>query len=269
MVRVETCNTLADASSALGARSRYIGGGTLLMRRVNYGYQGFDHIVRTREDLTSISERDGRIRIGAGVTMAGIISARETEFLAPVARSVGGPAIRAMGTVGGNLFAPHPYGDFATALLALEARVELVGGGEEDIERFLAQRFEPHTAGRGLVAAVSVARPQPGSFSYLKVTRVKPRGASVLAIAAHLNLEGPRVSQARLAFGAMGDRPLRAKAAEAALRGATLDAAGIAPALAVASDGLEPPDDALASAWYRRQVAPVHLRRLLLLERQS
>ena len=42
----------------------------------------------------------------------------------------------------------------------------------------------------------------------------------------------------------------------------------ILAALAVATEGLEPPDDALASAWYRRQVAPVHLRRLLLDEEQ-
>ena len=51
---------------------------------------------------------------------------------------------------------------------------------------------------------------------------------------------------------------------ERALEGASLDAHGIAPALAVATEGLNPPDDPLASGWYRREVAPVHLRRLLL-----
>jgi len=62
----------------------------------------------------------------------------------------------------------------------------------------------------------------------------------------------------------MGPTPLRAKAAEAALNGATLDEAGIAQALAVATDGLSPVDDALASGWYRREVAPVHLKRLII-----
>ena len=42
-------------------------------------------------------------------------------FLKPVAKSIGGPAIRNMATVGGNLFARYPYGDFAVALLALDA----------------------------------------------------------------------------------------------------------------------------------------------------
>ena len=62
----------------------------------------------------------------------------------------------------------------------------------------------------------------------------------------------------------MGPHPLRAKRVEAALEGAELSESGIAAALAAATDGLEPADDALASAWYRREVAPVHLRRLLL-----
>ena len=48
-----------------------------------------------------------------------ILANRELALLHPAARSVGGPAVRAQATVGGNLFAPPPYGDFAAALLAL------------------------------------------------------------------------------------------------------------------------------------------------------
>jgi CO/xanthine dehydrogenase FAD-binding subunit len=40
--------------------------------------------------------------------------------------------------------------------------------------------------------------------------------------------------------------------------------AGIAPALAAAAEGTSPATDALASAWYRREVVAIHLRRLLL-----
>ena len=97
-----------------------------------------------------------------------------------------------------------------------------------------------------------------------KVTRVHPKGISVLSIAAQLPLASGRVTGARIAYGAMGPTPLRAKAAERALEGRSLDAAGIAPALAVAADGTSPADDAIASAWWRREILPVHLRRLLL-----
>jgi CO/xanthine dehydrogenase FAD-binding subunit len=57
---------------------------------------------------------------------------------------------------------------------------------------------------------------------------------------------------------------MRVPAVERALEGKTLDANGIAQALAVAAEGTSPVDDAIASAWYRKEVLPVHLRRLLL-----
>jgi CO/xanthine dehydrogenase FAD-binding subunit len=115
------------------------------------------------------------------------------------------------------------------------------------------------------VASVAIARPAgPDAFRFRKVSRVKPKGISVLSIVAHLPLSGGRIAGARVAYGAMAPIPVRAKAVERALEGQTLDEAGIAPALAVAAEGTAPADDAIASAWYRREVLPVHLRRLLL-----
>ncbi len=261
MLTVETYDTLAEAANAVRDRSHFLAGGTLVMRGVNYGDQSFDRIIRTRDpSICDIRPDGGGIRIGAGVTMAKIAAATETAFLAPVARIIGGPAIRNMATVGGNLFARHPFGDFAGALLALDATVHMADGGQTAIESFLANRDNA----RGLVAAVSVARPTGDGFRFVKVTRVKPRGAAVMSISALLPRQAGRLSNARIVFGGMGKTPLRAKAAETALEGVTLDQAGIDRALAVATDGLDPPTDTLASDWYRREVAPVHLRRLLL-----
>jgi CO/xanthine dehydrogenase FAD-binding subunit len=61
----------------------------------------------------------------------------------------------------------------------------------------------------------------------------------------------------------MGAHPLRGTGAERVLEGATLDPATIARAAAAAAEGLTPPTDALATTWYRREVAGVHLKRLL------
>ncbi|MEL7172757.1 MAG: FAD binding domain-containing protein [Pseudomonadota bacterium] len=260
MLSVETHPTLADAARAMGDRRRYMGGGTLVMRDANYGAPAFDAILRTTDPaLGEVRREGGGLFVGAGVTMAQIMAAPELSFLAAAARAVGGPAVRNVATLGGNLFAPAPYGDLATALLALDARVRMVDGGEQDMERFLAGRDRA-----GLVAGVSLTPPERDAFRFLKVSRVKPKGVSVLSIAACLPRPAGRIAGARIAFGAMGPTPLRAKRAEAALEGARLDAEGIAPALAVATEGLAPADDAIASAWYRREVAPVHLGRLLL-----
>jgi CO/xanthine dehydrogenase FAD-binding subunit len=101
------------------------------------------------------------------------------------------------------------------------------------------------------------------AFRFLKVARVRPKGVSVLSIAAHLPQSAGRISGARIAYGAMGPTPLRAKAVERVLEGRSLDAATIAAAKAAALEGTQPATDAIASEWYRREVLPVHLGRLL------
>ena len=194
---------------------------------------------------------------GASVTMSGIVASRDLAFLAPAARAVGGPAIRNMATVGGNICAPHPYGDLTVALLALDGQVTLSDGGTVALETWLTERT-------GLIRSVSVLRPSGDAFRFRKVSRVKPKGIAVMSMAAHLTRSAGRLSGVRVAYGAMGPDPVRVTAVERALEGASLDPAGIQPALAAATEGLNPPDDSLASSWYRREVAPVHLRRLLL-----
>lgn len=262
-VKVETYDRTEEAARALASSrsAKFFGGGTLVMRAVNAGDQSFDTIIRLRDPSfrTIRAEGDG-IVIGAGATMAAVAANRDLAFLAPVARIVGGPAIRNMATVGGNLFAPTPYGDFTVALLALDATVH-TGDAAMPIEQFLGQRDSTHA----IVTSVSFALPGEGKFRFLKVSRVKPKGISVLSLAAVLE-EGAdgTVASARIALGCMADRPIRAKAAERALLGQKRTKEGIAPALALANEGTSPATDAIASAWYRAEVLPVHLGRLLL-----
>ena len=130
------------------------------------------------------------------------------------------------------------------------------------IETFLAGR----DGSRAIVTSVSFTLPKADSFRFLKVSRVKPKGVSVLSIAAVLEQAADgTVSSARIALGCMADRPMRAKAAEKALAGQDADrgrhrgGAGRRRPKAP-----RPITDPIASAWYRAEVLPVHLGRLLL-----
>jgi xanthine dehydrogenase small subunit len=266
-VTVKTFATPTEAAAALSDRSaRYIGGGTLVMRALNEGDVSIATIVRLEDrSLTQIRASGARITIGAGVTLSQILRERELSFLHAPARLIGGPAVRTNATVGGNLFAPAPYGDLAVALLALDATVSVMSGyGARDmaLEEFLASRDRTPGA---LVLSVTCDRPSsPEAFRFRKVARVKPKGVSVLSIAVSLSAVGGRVSGPRIAYGAMAPTAIRAKAAERALEGKTLDESGVAAATAAAAEGTSPANDAIASAWYRREVVGVHLRRLLL-----
>lgn len=260
---LKTVATAREAGEALRhAGTRYLGGGTLTVRAANEGDLSFSTLVRATDPaLSLITVSEGRATIGASTTMARIAAHPELSVIAPAARAVGGPAVRNMATVGGNLFAASPYGDFTVALVALGATVHL-GGENLSIDDFLAGR---DTFGAQAIAtAVSFAMPESG-LRFAKVSRIKPKGISVLSIAAVLDLAADgRVARASIGLGCMADRPMRARAAEKALVGAVLTEEGIAPALAVAGEATAPITDAIGSAWYRSEVLPVHLGRLLL-----
>jgi CO/xanthine dehydrogenase FAD-binding subunit len=266
-VTVKSFASSGEAAAALSSdrSARYLGGGTLVMRALNEGDVSIATVVRASDQaLMRIDASGSRVSIGAGVTFARILAERDLAFLHAPARSIGGPAVRNMGTVGGNLFAPNPYGDFTVALLALDTVVSVQGGfGARDIpiEEFLQSRERQSGT---LVLSVSCQKPLGAdSFRYRKIARIKPKGGSVVTLAAHLPVSSGRVIGARIALGSMAPTAIRAKAAERALEGRPLDTSTIAGAASAAIEGTSPADDALGSAWYRREITGVHLRRLL------
>ena len=254
----------AAAILAGDKRARFVGGGTLIVRDVNYGDGSIDKLVLSdRLGLDRIAVDGDRVTLGAAVTMAKVAAHPKLTFLKAVAGSIGGPAVRNMATVGGNLFAPYPYGDFAVALLALsgQAAIETASGAETvDLDQLLKRRNGQPV---GVVLSVSFKLPPEGAFRFVKAIRRKPHGASVLSIAAVLPMTERKVSGARVAYGAMAPTAMRAVAVEKALEGKALDDATMDAAAKVATDGCAPLSDPQASDWYRLQVLPVYLRRLL------
>ena len=268
MLDVRSCASLSEAAGILSGdrQALLIAGGTLVMRDVNEGRLTEGTLLRVTDPaFRQINASGARDEIGAGVTMAMILSNRDLAYLHAPARGIGGPAIRTMATIGGNLFAETPYGDFTVALLALGAEVVVQAGYGSGrampLEDFLAGR---ERGGQGLVTAVQFARPQnPSEFLFRKISRVKPKGISLLSIAAHLPSSGGRLVQPRVAYGAMAPVPMRARGVERALDGKPLDQAAIQAAKQAALEGTRPATDAIASDWYRREILPVHLGRLL------
>jgi CO/xanthine dehydrogenase FAD-binding subunit len=261
VVRADSVRSAAEALAEKGVH--FAAGGTLIVRARNSGDVSIQKLVLSDGlGLDAIDVGNGRVEIGAAVTMAKAAARPELSFLAPVANEIGGPAVRAMATVGGNLFASSPYGDFAVALLALDAEVAVEGRDGRatlNLEAFLAGRDSQ----TGIVRSVAFPLPPDGSFRFVKVTRRHPHGASVLSIAAVLPFAGGKVKGARVAYGAMAPTAIRSRAVEKALEGKTLDAAAIEAAAGVATEGCTPASDSFASEWYRANVLPVHLARLL------
>ena len=199
--------------------------------------------------------------------MSEILASRDLEFLHPAARVIGGPAVRNMATVGGNLFARPPlwrsrHGPSGTRCRGSSCRI---------IGRAAAAARPISCA----TATVSRARWLPrvsrrrgrarGLFASGRFRASSPRASRVLTIAVTLPQQGGRIAGARVAYGAMGPAPLRAPAVERALEGQSLDAAGIARRWPRPPQGLDAADRChRLGAGTASEVAPVHLRRVLL-----
>ena len=87
---------------------------------------------------------------------------------------------------------------------------------------------------------------------------------AVVGVALALQLTDEICTDARIVLGAVAPTPLRARLAEAELRGRPLTADRAARASAIAANEAKPIDDVRSSAWYRRQMVEVLTRRGLI-----
>jgi CO/xanthine dehydrogenase FAD-binding subunit len=242
-----------------------MGGGTVVMGLINEG-RLFPRKAMSlrRAGMDELRATDGQIQIGAATTIARLSQLEELPILAQAAGMLGGPALRTLATIGGNMFMPAPYADLAVPLLALDALVELAGpGGSRSLP--LDQFFGAATlcAADELLTGFRVP-PPAGRSAYLRFGRRQANTPAVVAVAVRVETDANGVvGAARIALGAAGPRPQRARAAEAALLGRKLDAASIADAAQAAIDASDPPTDALATSWYRRKMVGVFVRRAL------
>ncbi|HEV2897989.1 MAG TPA: FAD binding domain-containing protein [Pseudaminobacter sp.] len=258
--------SLALAQEALAKHpgAALMAGGTVVMPVLNYGTDSFDTLVSLRKaGLSGIFISDGKASIGAATSLSELQERPELAFLGPAIDTIASPTIRNMATVGGNLFVEQPYGDLAVCLIALGATAAVADGG--------AARFEPveSLVRRGvakgeIVTKISFTLPAPGTFKFVKATRRAFNSAAIVTVAAVIGLEDGKVAECRIALGGVARHPVRAKSVEGKLLGQTFDRAGVMTAAEAAGDDIEPFDDAYASAWYRRRVTPVHIRRALI-----
>jgi len=241
-----------------------VSGGTLAVRAINEGKSFPQAIVSLRRaGLAGIARDGGMIEIGTATPIAEL-SRPDLAFFDGVLASFGAPALRNMATLGGNLFAPQPYGDFGVALLALDASLAIAGpSGKRWLP--LSKFYETGLAANEIVSGIRFAPPHRGSWRWLKATRRALNSAAVIAIAAVVETDRAGVINAvRIALGGVDSHPVRSSAAEASLLGRVLDAASAAAAGEEAAASHPCFTDAYASAWYRRRVLPVFMRRALL-----
>jgi CO/xanthine dehydrogenase FAD-binding subunit len=263
-VTLELPGSAGEAAELVADGGVLLAGGTHVMPWINTRAHDAVRLVSLRQaGLAGIEVTEGIAQVGAATTLAQVGRDQRLAVLAPVIESIGSPTIRNLATVGGNLFVPAPYGDLTVALLALDAEVETAGAaGRERLPVAAVLRSEL-PRGR-VVTRVRFAVPAQDEFFYTKAMRRRLNSASIVTVAAVLERSDGIVRTARLALAGAGQRPLRSAEAEAVLIGAPLSLERAQAAGAAAAATADPLTDAYASAWYRRRVLPIHVRRALL-----
>lgn len=263
----ETLEAALDLVSQYGSDLLAIAGGTMVMSLINDGIIEPKAIMSMhRAQLSEVQAVNGHLEIGATVTLSRVAQIVELPLLAEAARQVGGWAIRNMATLAGNLFVPPPAGDAAVALLALDADVIAARPGATrriPIDQFFTGIMQTQLAPDELVVRLDIPRPH-GQTAFLKFGRRRANTPSIVSVAVRVVRDAAGTcTEARIALGAAGPAPLRARRAEGTLVGRRLDAAAIAAAAAAAREESEPFSDALASEGYRRKMVGVFVRRAL------
>ena len=219
-------------------------------------------------DINHIPGLDG-LRVGNGVVEIGALTrhvtlersadiARHAPLIALAMPHIAHPAIRNRGTIGGSIAFADPAAELPACLVALGGEVDIAGpDGARTVaaQDFFKGLFETALGPHDVLTAVRF--PAAGAATRVGFAELARRHGdyAMVGLAAVAQAGGERLTDVRLVYFGVGATPVRARKAEAALAGGSIDAA-------VQALDLDPPDDIQATGAVKKHLAGVLLRRV-------
>ena len=261
--------TLADALTALtegGEDAKVLAGGHSLLPLMKLRLAAPTLLVDLRKvpGLRGVQRENGQWRIGAMTRHADMQGNADLGPVGQATALIADQQVRNRGTIGGSLVHGDPASDLPTVFLACEGSLTVAsaGGTREVAATDMFEDYLTTAVGEGeIVTEIRVPTFDDWGSSYLKFTRRAEDWAMVGVLAMVKKAGDGSVEDVRIALTNMGSTPLRAAAAEDALRGKGVDA--IAAAAEQAAEGTDPPGDLNATPDYKRHLARVLTRRAL------
>jgi aerobic carbon-monoxide dehydrogenase medium subunit len=261
----EAVSTLAERAED----AKVLGGGQSLIPilRLRLAYPDVLVDVSTIDEMRGVREDGEQLVIGAATTHDEVLRDQlvrtHCPVIADVTQTVADPAVRHRGTFGGSIAHADPAGDLPALALTLDASMEIAGpGGRRTVpaSEFFLDYLQTAVGVDEVLVSVSVPKLGDGwGHKYEKLHRVAQSWALVGVIAAVRRSNGS-IDEARVGMVNMGPTPVRARAVEQALAGASSGAA-VSEAAASAAEAVSPSSDLHASAEYRSHLARVLTRR--------
>jgi carbon-monoxide dehydrogenase medium subunit len=269
--RATSMSNALDLLAAHGDRAKVLSGGQSLIPAMNLRLISPEFIVDIGEldELRGILVRDDVLTIGALTRHVDLLKSVEIAKHAPLLAEAGAhiahPAIRNRGTLGGSLAHADPASELPACMLALDATI--IVRGERAERRIAADEFfkgiyETALSANELLVAVELPIARENSAYFFHEFARRRGDYAIAGLAARAIVAGGIFEHLRLAFFAIGDRPVLAKAANR-LVNVEITPALVSGALAALGEELDPHDDQQASPAMRRHLARVLLRRCM------
>ncbi len=270
-------DSIAEALDLLarhGEDAHLVAGATAFTLLWRQGLLRPGHVIGLRR----IAPLGGIASAGGGLVIGATATHREIERSGDVARycpaltrtfaSVATVRVRNQATLGGNLAHADPAQDPPPMLIALGAEaVAVSASGERTIplDDLFVDVFTTSLAADEILTSVRFPSLAPGTgATYLKFLPRTADDYATVSVAATLRLaDDGTVADVRVALGACGPTPVRARSVESALKGARPDARRVADAAERVTADIAPFDDVRGSASYKRDMARVWTGRAL------
>ncbi len=266
-VEIEVAASLSHALELLSPAdplTRPVAGATDVLLRLHAGRLSARKLISIADlpELSFIKAEPDALRIGAGTPISDLLVHPEVcaELPAAVqsAREFASPQIRNRATLGGNLGNASPAADLIPPLIAYGAEVtlrSLKASRQLPVEALFLGMGKTAIAPDELITEVRVPR-RKGHFQHF--AKYGSRGANIISVvnaALCLKLDGRRIAEARVAYGSVAPRPLRATQVEQALMGQQLSQALVDGIGAAVAKDAKPIDDVRGSRRYKLHLA--------------
>jgi xanthine dehydrogenase FAD-binding subunit len=257
--------------------ARIIAGGSDVLIEIRDGKLAGCTLVSIQkcDELRGVSfDADGAVRIGALTSFSHVSSDPIIKKCIPVlgeaVETIGGPQLRNIGTIGGNVCNGVTSADSASTLMAWEAVMEYLGPNGA---RLVPVREHYISAGKTALAHDEILRgiliPKESYENcfgnYIKYAMREALDIATLGCSANIRLakDHKTIERMRLAYGVAGPVPLRAGSAERAASGKAANAETIAAAAKAALEDINPRTSWRASGEFRLHLAEELAKRAL------
>jgi carbon-monoxide dehydrogenase medium subunit len=272
-----TVGEAVDLLDELGPGAQVLAGGQSLIPLMRMRQARPSHLLDLRAlPLAGIRTAAGdptgetSITIGTMTTHASLERSRGLRerypVLADVARHIGDPVVRNLGTIGGAVAFAHPSGDWGPALMAINATFLVVGPrGEREIsaDDFFLGPHENALEPAELLVEIRVAR-RPGSGGAYAKFRRRVGDFAVVGVAVQLDLDDRGlIEDCGIAVTGIDLNYIRANKAQEALIGGRTGPDSLRLAARIVAEQSHPVSDHRGSAeWKREMVRVLALRSL-------